>query len=213
MRFDTPCTSSIIDDLSSHKSPRTHSKLRSIIRMMFGLPSTRSAPKIIDDVDEQSVLCPDASPHPFCIFCGASKENGFNIVWENDVYAVFTDINPSAEHHLQIIPKRHIESVKVLHPLDAAMVREMIELAHKVLDTLDTPLHLRRLGFHIPPYISVPHLHMHVQALPYRSLLRRLKYPVVYGRKGYEKGFSWFVDAEQAARLLEKGVQVRAFPC
>ena len=69
------------------------------------------------------------------------------------------------------------------------------------------------LGFHIPPYISVPHLHMHVQALPYRSCLRRLKYPVVSGRKGYEKGFSWFADAEQTARLVEKGVQVRIFSC
>ncbi|KAI1797192.1 HIT-like protein [Ganoderma leucocontextum] len=213
MHLDTPCTSSIIDDLSCHRSQRTRSKLRSIIRRIFAPPRTRNAPKIIDDVDEQSVLYPDASPHPFCIFCGASKEKGFNIVWENDGYAVFTDINPSAEHHLQIIPKRHIESVKGLHPSDAVMVREMIELGHKVLDTLDTPSHLRRLGFHIPPYISIPHLHMHVQALPYRSLLRRLKYPVVTGRKGYEKGFSWFADAEQTARLLEKGVQVRILPC
>ena len=74
-------------------------------------------------------------------------------------------------------------------------------------------LNVHRLGFHIPPYISVPHLHMHVQALPYRSLLRRLKYPVVTGQRGREKGFSWFADAEQTVRLLEKGVQVRILPC
>ena len=54
---------------------------------------------------------------------------------------------------------------------------------------------------------------MHVQALPYRSLFRRLKYPVVNGRKSCEKGFSWFAEAEQAARLLEKGVQIQIFPC
>lgn len=70
-----------------------------------------------------------------------------------------------------------------------------------------------RLGFHIPPYISVPHLHMHVQALPYRSFLRRLKYPVAAGGKGHEKGFSWFAEAEQTVRLLEKGIQVRILPC
>ena len=69
------------------------------------------------------------------------------------------------------------------------------------------------LGFHIPPYISVHHLHMHVQALPYRSWLRRMKYPIVSGPSGREKGFSWFVEAEQAVRLLEKGVQVRILPC
>ena len=54
---------------------------------------------------------------------------------------------------------------------------------------------------------------MHVQALPYRSWLRRMKYPIVAGPSGREKGFSWFVEAEQAVRLLEKGVQVRILPC
>ncbi|KAI0787732.1 HIT-like protein [Fomes fomentarius] len=181
---------------------------------MFESPRrNRVVEKSFDDVEEQLVLDPRASSHPCCIFCGASKEKGFNVVWENECYTVFTDINPSAEHHLQIIPKRHIESVKTLHPADAAMVKEMIEIGHKILDGLDVPSQLRRLGFHIPPYISVPHLHMHVQALPYRSFLRRLKYPVVNGRKGREKGFSWFVDAEQTVRLLEKGVQVSILPC
>ncbi|KAI0359942.1 HIT-like protein [Trametes cingulata] len=167
----------------------------------------------IDKLEQQSFLEAHLSPRSGCIFCGASKENGFNIVWENDHYAVFTDINPSCQHHLQIVPKKHIESVKNLSVTDVGMVQEMIEIGHEVLDRLDVPPHLRRLGFHIPPYISVPHLHMHVQALPYSSPLRRLKYPVVRGRRGQEKGFSWFVEADQAVRLLEKGVQVRILPC
>ena len=54
---------------------------------------------------------------------------------------------------------------------------------------------------------------MHVHALPYRSFLRRLKYPVAAGRKGYAKGLSWFAEAEQTVRLLEKGAQVRILPC
>ena len=107
----------------------------------------------------------------------------------------------------------------------------MIDIGHEVLDGMNVPPNLRRsvdffhstvyadiswersLGFHIPPYISVPHLHMHVQALPYRSFLRRLKYPVMHGRKGQDKGFSWFSDAEEAARILEKGDRVCILPC
>ncbi|KAI0368631.1 HIT-like protein [Pilatotrama ljubarskyi] len=181
--------------------------------MLLRLSCCDTGQKSIDRLERQSFLEAHLSPHCGCIFCGVSKENGFNVVWENEHYAVFTDINPSCQHHLQIVPKKHIESVKSLGVSDVGMVQEMIEIAHEVLDSLDIPPHLRRLGFHIPPYISVPHLHMHVQALPYRSFLRRLKYPVVRGRQGQDKGFSWFVEAEQAVRLLEKGVQIRIKPC
>ncbi|KAI9057313.1 HIT-like protein [Trametes sanguinea] len=152
------------------------------------------------------------SRHP-CIFCGVSKENGFNVVWENEKYVVFTDINPSSQHHLQVVPKRHIESIKSLDHSHVQMIKDMIDIGHEVLDNMDVSPHLRRLGFHIPPYISVGHLHMHVQALPYRSILRRLKYPVVRGRSGRDKGLSWFVEAEQAVRILEKGAKVRILPC
>ncbi|RDX57435.1 HIT-like protein [Lentinus brumalis] len=202
--------------LSCHGSQRIHATLFSVLKTLFRSRSRRNkvSSKTLDDDVEGQVLLPGcALPPAPCIFCGASKENGFNVVWENDRYTVFTDINPSAQHHLQIIPKRHIESVKSLRQADAAMIREMIEIGHRVLDDMDVPPNLRRLGFHIPPYISVPHLHMHVQALPYRSFLRRLKYPIVYGRKGQEKGFSWFADAEQAARILEKDVRVGIMPC
>ncbi len=72
---------------------------------------------------------------------------------------------------------------------------------------------VHRLGFHVPPYISVTHLHMHVQALPHRTFLRRLKYPIVRGRGGREKGISWFVDAEQAVRILERGSRIRILSC
>ncbi|KAI0671662.1 HIT-like protein [Trametes maxima] len=182
--------------------------------MFLKICCSKSGIRNIDKPEQESLLETQAeSPHLNCIFCGASKETGFNVVWENEYYTVFTDINPSSQHHLQLVPKKHIGSVKSLDSSDAETVREMIEIGHEVLDSLNVPPRLRRLGFHIPPYISVPHLHMHLQALPYRSFLRRLKYPVMNGSKGREKGLSWFVEAEQAVRLLEKGVHIRILPC
>ncbi|KAI0833398.1 HIT-like protein [Trametes gibbosa] len=181
--------------------------------MCFPLCCSKRETRPVDKLEQESFFPALPCSHRACIFCDVSKENGFNIVWENENYTVFTDINPSSQHHLQIIPKTHIESVKSLDVSNVCMVREMLEIGHNILDSLDVPPHLQRLGFHIPPYISVTHLHMHAQALPYRSLMRRLKYPVVYGRNDQDKGFSWFIEAEQAIRVLEKGSQIRLLPC
>lgn len=42
-----------------------------------------------------------------------------------------------------------------------------------------------RLGFHVPPFNSVYHLHMHVIGLPFKNKFRYLKYKV---------GLPWFMD-------------------
>lgn len=54
---------------------------------------------------------------------------------------------------------------------------------------------------------------MHIQGLPYRPFVRGIKYTVVNGKNGYEKGFSWFVDVGQTICLLERGRTVGIFPC
>ncbi|EIN03968.1 HIT-like protein [Punctularia strigosozonata HHB-11173 SS5] len=148
-----------------------------------------------------------------CIFCKASRDNGFDVVYEDATYVVFRDNNPSAEHHLQVIPRIHINSVKSLGKSDASMLRDMRALGDLMLDRLEIPRTRRRLGFHIPPFNSVNHLHMHVQALPYRSAFRQYKYPVSMGGEGYHKGFSWFITVDQAISMLENGAKIRVLKC
>ncbi|KIP11088.1 hypothetical protein PHLGIDRAFT_100407 [Phlebiopsis gigantea 11061_1 CR5-6] len=147
-----------------------------------------------------------------CTFCGVSKEKGFDVVWEDDAFVVFNDRNPASKHHLLVIPRRHVESVKTLKPSDASMVARMAEIGHDLLDELGVPPGSRRLGFHIPPFNSINHLHLHVQGLPYKSLWRRVKYPYRPGGDATEKGFGWFIEVEQAIRILEKrgSVSIRA---
>ncbi|KAG0699247.1 HIT-like domain-containing protein [Suillus ampliporus] len=132
---------------------------------------------------------------------------------QDEKFVAFRDIRPSAQHHIQLIPKTHIESIRKLSEKDVNMLRRMEEIGHSILDTFNVPVPNRKMGFHIPPFNSIHHLHLHVQALPYTSLVHRLAFPFVRGFGGYEKGFSWFAEIRQAIRILEKGRRVAITPC
>lgn len=71
----------------------------------------------------------------------------------------------------------------------------------------------RRMGYVIPPFNTVNHLHLHVQELPYTSWLKSLMYRVAPGTGGNDKDFSWFVEVEQAVKILKKGHDVGVFAC
>ncbi|KAF9230062.1 HIT-like protein [Melanogaster broomeanus] len=150
-----------------------------------------------------------------CVFCQAHSGNrdGFSIIWEDADFIAFRDRSPASRHHIQLIPKIHIDSVKDLTKRDAEMVKRMQKIGNDILDQYQVPSTYRRMGFHIPPFTSVHHLHLHLQALPYISLAKRLKYPVVGGFGTFHKGFSWFAEVGQTIRILESGSTIGTFAC
>ena len=77
---------------------------------------------------------------------------------------------------------------------------------YRLTDILD------RMGFHIPPFNSVNHLHLHLHALPYRGILE-LDFSISKGKNGKSKGFSWFVEVDQAIEILQQGKTIGVFPC
>lgn len=142
--------------------------------------------------DSDSLQLADKSYVNSCVFCNISKENGFNILWEDDKFIAFYDRDPACRHHVQLIPKAHIRSVKSLTKDDVQLVRDMADIGMDILGKLDVPKDMRKMGFHIPPLNS---------------------YPVAWAGKRHDKGFSYFVDVEQVIRILEKGHAVSISPC
>ncbi|KAI9634509.1 HIT-like domain-containing protein [Dioszegia hungarica] len=168
-----------------------------------------------------------------CIFCDVSKEKGFAVVHEDEELIAFRDRSPRAKVHLLIIPRYHIaDSVKSLTSDHVPLLDRMISLADTLILSSDPsspdPVSASarpKLGFHIPPFSSVPHLHLHVLVPPY-TFLGKLKYPISHrsggtstntfpedgkgiGKRGSGKGWSWFVEARQARGILERGGSVK----
>ncbi|KIK98026.1 hypothetical protein PAXRUDRAFT_824338 [Paxillus rubicundulus Ve08.2h10] len=150
-----------------------------------------------------------------CEFCQAysGHRDAFSVVWEDADFMAFRDRSPASLHHFLLIPKIHIDSVKDLTKQDTDMVRRMEKIGNDILDQHQVPATHRRMGFHVPPFNSIHHLHLHVHALPYTSLARRLKYPVIGGFGTSDKGFSWFAEVGQTIRILHRGSTVGTFPC
>ncbi|KAI5892720.1 HIT-like protein [Schizophyllum commune H4-8] len=152
--------------------------------------------------------------HPDCIFCDVTPEKGFNVVAQDDKFVAFHDRNPASKVHVLVIPKDHHRmrfdraSASCLNRRSESFFPErLVRLAANVLTRS------WNLGFHIPPFNSINHLHLHVQVLPYRSTIRKLKYRIADGHGSRTKGFSWFATLRQAIAILEKGGRVGVLPC
>ena len=105
-----------------------------------------------------------------CVFCSIVDKTGpARIVEENDEFIVFRTLKPYAEHHLLVCPKRHVISVHELKGKeDADMVERMVKLGDKCLNSLEYTqkvpqgeVVVHKHCFHIPPYNSIDHLHLH----------------------------------------------------
>ncbi|KAG0213046.1 hypothetical protein BGX33_003178 [Mortierella sp. NVP41] len=102
---------------------------------------------------------------------------------------------PAAETHILIIPAVHIDSVKTVQVTDYQL---LLKIKAKALDLLKQHGHEPencRLGFHIPPFNTVDHLHLHVLGGEFKSALRSAKYET--GKKWYMDLSKLFADLEQ----------------
>jgi histidine triad (HIT) family protein len=65
-----------------------------------------------------------------CLFCKiVSREIPGSIVYEDDRFLAFNDINPQAPTHVLIVPKRHIDTLNELQDGDDQLVGELVRRA------------------------------------------------------------------------------------
>ncbi|XP_056284021.1 adenosine 5'-monophosphoramidase HINT3-like [Pseudoliparis swirei] len=145
----------------------------------------------------------DASGAEECPFCQiADNQTDTEILLSDEELLCFRDITPGATHHYLVVPRRHIDYCTRLQEADIPLVERMVEMGWSVLKkTKVSNLDDVRMGFHVPPFSSVPHLHLHALApasdMTFKSQLR-------YGPLSH-----WFITVDKVLSQLKTRGKVR----
>lgn len=100
-----------------------------------------------------------------CLFCQIiKKEIPAEIVYEDEKFLAFKDINPKADLHLLVIPKAHIASISTLEEKDKNLIAELIFTAKKIAEA--QKLEGYKLHFNVGAKGGqiIFHLHLHLLA-------------------------------------------------
>jgi histidine triad (HIT) family protein len=120
-----------------------------------------------------------------CIFCKiAEKKIPSTIVYEDEEFLAFKDINPAAPVHLLVIPKQHIATLSDCTASHAALLGKMLALAPRLADEFGCSVSYEADGSPAGGYKTVInsgpnggqevyHLHLHVVGgpRPWRRML------------------------------------------
>ena len=128
---------------------------------------------------------------------------GMKLLHEDAQLVAFADARPRARHHLLVVPRAHVghDPGALRGAEDTAMLRRMVRVGHELLDQLQDPgseagqqSGERVLGFHLPPFNSVHHLHLHCLGLPFTPWWQRARFVPHFGT---------FATADAVLRRIE----------
>ncbi|KAG8199158.1 hypothetical protein JTE90_015989 [Oedothorax gibbosus] len=130
-----------------------------------------------------------------CLFCNI-EDTSTEIIYKDDTYLAFKDIKPATAHHYLVIPKKHIKNTSSLHTSDVELVKKLVEIGENILKEKSANIEETMYGFHVPPFTSIQHLHLHViSPISEMGFISRLMFrPNSY----------WFITASSLVDKLEK---------
>lgn len=98
-----------------------------------------------------------------CIFCKIiNKEISKEFLFESDNLVVFPDINPSADIHILIVPKKHVPSMSDISKEDGSLLVEVYETVKKLVKDHNLADGSYRVVINGGKAQHVPHLHFHL---------------------------------------------------
>lgn len=98
-----------------------------------------------------------------CIFCKIIKgEIPKEFDYQSKNLVVFPDINPSAEIHLLIVPKKHIGGISDLTEEHSSLLTEIYQTVNKLVKEYNLSDKLYRVVVNGGKAQHVPHLHCHL---------------------------------------------------
>jgi histidine triad (HIT) family protein len=102
-----------------------------------------------------------------CLFCKIiKKEIPSDIVYEDESFISFKDINPKAPIHLLIVPKKHISSINHLEEKDKEMIGELFLVAKRIAEKEGVKEKGYKLLFNVGKGGGqiIDHIHLHLLA-------------------------------------------------
>ena len=111
----------------------------------------------------------------FCKFCDIIENKPEQKLFEDDKICIFFSIPQIAYVHMQCIPKIHIKNINSLTYKHIPLLYHMKETVIQFLTKkyyIDSNIII--MGFHIPPFNSVQHLHMHCIIPPLNNCIEKL---------------------------------------
>jgi len=84
------------------------------------------------------------------------------IHWENERILAFHHSNPLWEHHIVLLPRKHIESLLTLEEADNDLLLELVSVAKKIGSEFMEQFGACRVYTNLGAYQSSKHLHWHI---------------------------------------------------
>lgn len=98
-----------------------------------------------------------------CIFCQIVKhEIPATIVYEDEQVLAFNDIQPKADVHILVIPKKHIDSVMEMKVADEKLVGHLLIVAHQIAQTQGLKGYKLQFNVGAEGGQIIFHLHLHL---------------------------------------------------
>lgn len=100
-----------------------------------------------------------------CIFCKiTNKEMNSDVVYKDEKFIGFKDINPKAPIHILIIPRKHITSINHLKEHDKELIGGLILTARKIAEQVGIKEKGYKLAFNVGKGGGqvIDHLHIHL---------------------------------------------------